>query len=159
MHTLHYKFQCMMMPQYSISVQFHHTINIPTSYPLKINAVASTYCRKHQTAKRNSLKTSNKHLTACIKAVSYYVNTIIEWIDGYCVLEYGATSEGFTAAPYCYWIRIVHLMKWLAVILGLCTCFVYSAIYRTPIPYTKSPLFLSPDICRMVVKKGYLYIT
>ena len=41
----------------------------------------------------NSLKTSKKHLTACSMAVSCYIITIIDWIDGYYVLEYDGPKK------------------------------------------------------------------
>ena len=56
-----------------------HTINVPVSYPLKVNAVARTCCPE-PTSKKYSVKTDKKHLTACNIAmpVGCYINTIID---------------------------------------------------------------------------------
>ena len=45
MHNLQCKFQCMLL-QGPFSNEFQHTINVPTSYPLRFNAVASFFCHE-----------------------------------------------------------------------------------------------------------------
>ena len=84
--------------------------------------------------------------------VSCYIDTIIDWIDIYFVLENGATFKWFIAS-LCSTILLDEVISSDArFVYRFCTCCdkPYSDFYG------KSPLFLSPDICRMVGPKRIL---
>ena len=53
------------------------TINIPLSYPLKLNAATSTCCHQPN-FKKTSFKTSKKHLIACYWSTTLSLNLILD---------------------------------------------------------------------------------